>query len=51
MARYVECIFSETTAENSPGIDFDENKYDLKIYIYGNIIQRGILQLKNNYNM
>lgn len=24
----------ETTAENSPGIDFDENKYDSNIYIY-----------------
>lgn len=30
----------ETTAENSPGIDFDENKYDSKIYIYMAILFR-----------
>lgn len=41
MASSVECIFFliETEAEDSPGIDFDENQYDLKKKIYGTIIK------------
>lgn len=29
----------KTEAEDSPGIDFDENQYDLKKKIYGTIIK------------